>query len=154
MAAARAAERGWSVAWACLRQESTHVTLTGHSGPVLAVAATPSPGGRTLLASSGADGTVRVWDPVAGVPVGSPLSAHNGGVLAVVAVPGPGGRILLASGSDDATVRIWDPVARTCLAVLSLHMTVTALAPTGDRHLAVGTDSGVAVLDIVEVVRR
>jgi WD40 repeat protein len=43
--------------------------LTGHTGPVLAVSTLPAggptghPDRRTLLATAGDDGTVRVWDP-------------------------------------------------------------------------------------------
>ena len=79
------------------------------SGGVNAVAAVPLPGRRTLLASGGDDGTVRLWNPATGDPVGDPLTGHSGGVNAVAAVPLPGGRTLLASGGDDGTVRLWDP---------------------------------------------
>ena len=37
--------------------------LTGHTGWVRAVTGFSGPGGRLLLASGGADGSVRVWDP-------------------------------------------------------------------------------------------
>ena len=37
----------------------------------------------TLLASAGDDGTVRLWDPATGDPVGDPLTGHDGGVTAV-----------------------------------------------------------------------
>jgi WD40 repeat protein len=35
--------------------------MTGHSSPVRAVAAEPDLDGRTLLATGGSDGTVRLW---------------------------------------------------------------------------------------------
>ena len=34
----------------------------------------------TLLASAGADATVRLWDPASGEPVGEPLTGHDGAV--------------------------------------------------------------------------
>ena len=55
------------------------------------------PDGRVLLASGGADGTVRWWDPATGTPVGSPLAGHTSSVNAVAAVPLPDGQVLLAS---------------------------------------------------------
>jgi hypothetical protein len=63
-----------------------------------------SPGG-TLLASAGANGTVRLWNPATGRPVGKILhaSARNG-VHAVAF--SPDGK-LLASAGFDGTVRLW-----------------------------------------------
>jgi WD40 repeat protein len=95
--------------------------LTGHTGAVFGVCALPGtdpaghPDGRTLLATAGADGTVRVWDPAAGRPVGQPLTGHTGAVFGVCALSGtdpaghPDGRTLLATSGDDGTVRVWDP---------------------------------------------
>ena len=81
--------------------------LIGHPRGVTALAAVPLPGGRTLLASGGEDGTVRLWDPATG-QAGPPLEGHADGVQALAAVPLPGGRTLLASGGSDGTVRLWD----------------------------------------------
>jgi len=74
------------------------------------VAAVALPDGRTLLATTSDDETVRLWDPVTGTPVGDPLTGHTDGVTAVAAVPLPDGRTLLATTSDDETVRLWDPI--------------------------------------------
>ena len=50
--------------------------LTGHTGRVNAVAL-GTVGDRAIVSSAGDDGTVRVWDPVVGEPVGEPLRGHT-----------------------------------------------------------------------------
>ncbi|MDX2849222.1 WD40 repeat domain-containing protein [Streptomyces sp. PA03-3a] len=86
--------------------------LTGRT-QVRAVAAFTAADGRTLLATGSDDRTVRVWDPLAGTPVGQPLTGHTGPVQAVAAFPAADGRTLLATGSDDGRLRVWDPLAGT-----------------------------------------
>ena len=76
--------------------------LHGHRAAVTSVAFAPD--GRTL-ASSGRDGTVRLWDARARKQVGAPLTGHAGAVNSVAF--SPDGR-LLASAGDDRTIRLWD----------------------------------------------
>ncbi|MEU7133681.1 helix-turn-helix domain-containing protein [Streptomyces sp. NPDC046261] len=86
--------------------------LTGHRGPVLAVAWQPRPG---RLLSAGADGTVRQWDGTASRRSKVVAEGRTAVRALAVARRGP----LAAWGDDAGTVTLWDaatsrlaPVAR------------------------------------------
>ncbi|MFE6926338.1 hypothetical protein ACFVAV_35380 [Nocardia sp. NPDC057663] len=140
--------------WAALTRVAPHRVLA-HTSPVNSVAAVPLSNGRTLVASGSGDGTVRLWDPVTGHPVGEPLTGHTSEVYVVAAVMLPNGRSLLASGSIDATVRLWDPATgRSVGEPLTGHVgSVNAIAavplPDGRTLLATGsTDAIVRLWDL------
>jgi WD40 repeat protein len=123
-------------------------TLTGHTGlisrAVLSVAF--SPDGR-LLASSGEDKTVRLWDPATGTQQ-HVLTGHTGRPGPVHSVTfSPDGR-LLASGGSDKTVRLWDPATGTQRRILTGHSQgVSSVAFSPDGRLLASGDDGVWLWD-------
>ncbi|NUR31683.1 MAG: hypothetical protein HOV83_38565 [Catenulispora sp.] len=95
----------WSVAWSYTVEKSgdevsEHVDTVG-SLPTAVV------NGRRVVISGGADGTVRLWDPAAGGPVGEPLTGHDGAVTAVAATVMDERPHAVTLGRD-GTVRLWD----------------------------------------------
>ena len=93
--------------------------LTGRAIEVHSVAFGTGAGGRPLLATGGADGTVRLWDPTTGAPVGKTLTDHRRGVKSVAFGAWAGGRPLLASGGSSGEVCLWDPSTRVRVKELS-----------------------------------
>ena len=96
----------WRARWASWQLQRPHQQITGHDGPVNAVAAAELDG-RPVVISGSDDGTVRVWDLATGTPVGDPFTGHGGPVNAVAAAE-LDGRPVVISGSGDGTVRVWD----------------------------------------------
>lgn len=111
--------------------------LSGHTGDVNS-AATAS--GAGWMASTGDDGTIRIWDDAKYVP--KAILTHRTGRILCGAVAPDGA--WLASGGEDGTIQIWDPNKPTPTALLAGHtdwVRGLALAPDG-KWLASGGDDG------------
>jgi WD40 repeat protein len=80
--------------------------LAAHSAPVMGVAA-GTVDGEPILVSGGYDAIVRLWNPLTGEPIGSPLAGHNGWVRSV-AVDQANGICLVVSGGYDGRVHRWN----------------------------------------------
>jgi hypothetical protein len=122
------------------------------SGLVRFIGETFDPSGRTLLATGGDDGAVRLWDPATGTLI-SDLASQSGTIRALATVPDSSGRTLLATGGDDGAVRLWDPATGTLISELASQSgTIRALATVPDssgRNLLAtgGSDGAVRLWD-------
>jgi WD40 repeat protein len=87
--------------------------LSGHSGVVTAVAFSPD---GTTLASSGADGTVRLWNVATGKAIGEPIQT-DGEAYAVAF--SPDGRIVASAGAS-GHVQLWNAATRSAWSLESV----------------------------------
>lgn len=99
--------------------------------------------GALVLASAGADGTVRMWDPVARAQL-RVLRGHAGEVFALAWGVLGGMPVLASAGADDA-IRLWDPTNGAPLRALHGHTrTVWSVAWGALGSCAAAPGSGTA----------
>ncbi|GHH11674.1 caspase family protein [Streptomyces lanatus] len=111
--AAHHPHRPWSTRWARWQPIHPHLTLTGHTGFVYALAMARLEA-RPVAVSAGGDGVVQVWDLDVGSPVGAPFTGHTGAVYAVAVARSEGHSVVVSAGADGA-VRVWDLATRVPL---------------------------------------
>ncbi len=142
--------------------------LTGHTDLVMQVAFGPAPVETSapaaqaplfsppleepeglLLASTGRDGTIRLWDVATGQPRGEPLSGHKGLVWDIAF--SPDGSRLVSAGNDDQVV-VWDVAAgRQAGFHFDDHdspVYAVAVSPDGQTVASAGDDKQIILWDI------
>ena len=120
-------------------------TLSGHQGPVYAVAINPD---GKFAASASADKTIRLWNLATGA-AGATLSGHEGAVYAVAF--NADGTQLISAGVDGA-VRLWDAANGKALATFkppegepTPAIFAVAFNPDGNSLAAAGVDGAVRI---------
>ncbi|GAA2484960.1 NACHT and WD40 repeat domain-containing protein [Winogradskya humida] len=138
----------WNLLWTRMEPDALHVPISCGQGPVTSMAFA-SAGGHRVVATGGADGSLRLWSPDTGLPYGHRIQAHEGSVRALVQA----GNVLISAG-DDESIRLWDTrTGRATGGPLTGHVdAVTALAllprVRGALLVSTGSDGTVRFWDI------
>ncbi|ORX60478.1 WD40 repeat-like protein [Hesseltinella vesiculosa] len=105
--------------WDRVTGQCVRTMSKAHEAPIIVMAMDPT---STLVATGGADGTVKVWDIDKGYCTHH-LRGHAG-VISAVKFLQYRKKWYLASGADDCVVRVWDLQTRKSVAVLKSHTSV------------------------------
>ena len=104
--------------------------------------------GDLLVATSGADVAIRLWQPETGACVGM-LQGHRDAVRACVALD----EHTLVTASDDQTVRIWDVLEQEEVCVLYRSHRVTPTIAVHGGCIAIADGTTVTIADTAEIPR-
>ena len=139
---------GVAKVWDLVEGKLVHrADLIGHEGKVLAVAISPDGG---LVATGGADRTVRLWNPGNRTPLLATLKGHSGAVEALAFAPD--GKTL-ASGGLDTSIRLWDVAGRRIVRTLQGHeqgVRGLAFSPDGKTLASASRDHSVKLWDVAK----
>jgi WD40 repeat protein len=116
---------------------------------VTSVAFSPDSPAGPRIATGYHDGTLRLWDPATGTPVGEPLRGHENGTQVNSVAFSPDG-LQLVSGGEDGTVRMWDPATEKPIGEPMRHgdvVTSVAFSPDSSRIVSGGLDNTVRLWD-------
>ncbi|MDJ0659231.1 MAG: caspase family protein [Crocosphaera sp.] len=124
-----------SILYEAIDQVWERNTLTGHQGPVLTLAITPSGN----IVSGSYDNTVNVWSPQGKLL--HTLTGHQGPVLTLAITPS--GNIV--SGSYDKTVKVWSPQGKLLHTLKGHQGPVLTVAITPSGNIVSGSFDNVKV---------
>ncbi|MBF0472895.1 MAG: WD40 repeat domain-containing protein [Nitrospirae bacterium] len=121
-----------------------HKTILGHSGSVEKVIF--SPDGK-IIASTGADKTIKIWDVSSGNIISTIKDAHNDCINSIAF--SPDGKNLV-SGGNDYLLKLWDVESGKLIKILGSHtswVTDAAYSPDGKMIASGSSDKTIKLWD-------